>query len=94
MTANNNGKSTKRSTELAQYLAARGQSTNRIETKFVWMCRAARIGERIDGWRICWVGGWDKCRILFVVMVERPVRLRSHHTEPTSKLPCLFSQPE
>jgi hypothetical protein len=20
-----------------------------------------------------WIGGWDKCRVLFVVMVERPV---------------------
>ena len=29
------------------------------------------LGDRIDGWRICWVGGWDKCRVLFVVMVER-----------------------
>ena len=23
------------------------------------------------GWRVCWIGGWDKCRVLFVVMVER-----------------------
>ena len=29
------------------------------------------IGDRIDGWRVCWIGGWDKCRVLFVVMVER-----------------------
>ena len=20
-------------------------------------------------WRVCWIGGWDKCRVLFVVMV-------------------------
>src|ERR1051326_4915697 len=25
----------------------------------------------IDGWRDCWPGGWDRCRICFVVMVER-----------------------
>ncbi|MGA2716295.1 MAG: hypothetical protein ABSG41_24630 [Bryobacteraceae bacterium] len=22
-------------------------------------------------WRVCWLGGWDKGRVLFVVMVER-----------------------
>jgi hypothetical protein len=21
---------------------------------------------RIDGWRVCWIGGWDKCGVLFV----------------------------
>jgi site-specific recombinase XerD len=31
----------------------------------------AALGDRIDGWRVCWIGGWDKCRVLFVVMVER-----------------------
>jgi hypothetical protein len=27
------------------------------------------LGVRIDDWRVCWLGGWDKCRIVFVVMV-------------------------
>jgi hypothetical protein len=22
-----------------------------------------------DEWRVCWLGGWDKCRVFFVVMV-------------------------
>jgi hypothetical protein len=34
----------------------------------------AVLGDRIDGWRVCWVGGWDKGKVLFVVMVERVVR--------------------
>jgi hypothetical protein len=29
------------------------------------------LGDRIEGWRVCWLGGWDKGRVLFVVMVER-----------------------
>jgi hypothetical protein len=41
-----------------------------IETKFLRLFREATIGDRIDGWRVCWIGGWDKCRVLFVVMVE------------------------
>ena len=38
-----------------------------VETKFLRLFKP-------DGWRVCWIGGWDKCRILFVVMVERPRR--------------------
>jgi hypothetical protein len=34
------------------------------------------LGDRVNGWRVCWIGGWDKCRVLFVVMVERPRRRR------------------
>jgi hypothetical protein len=25
----------------------------------------------IDGWRVCWLGGWDKQRVFFVVMLKR-----------------------
>jgi len=42
-----------------------------IETRFRRLFKPAAIGDRIDGWRVCWVGGWDKYRVLFVVMVER-----------------------
>ena len=38
-----------------------------VETKFLRLFKPG-------GWRVCWIGGWDKCRILFVVMVERPRR--------------------
>jgi hypothetical protein len=41
-----------------------------IETKFLRLFRAVELGDDIDGWRVCW-GGWDKCRVLFVVMVKR-----------------------
>jgi hypothetical protein len=42
-----------------------------VQTKFLRLRRPAAIGDRIDGWRVCWLGGWDKCRVFFVVMVER-----------------------
>jgi hypothetical protein len=48
-----------------------------VETKFLRLPSPVALGEQIDGWRVCWLGGWDRHRILFVVMVERP-----------SKLPC------
>jgi len=43
----------------------------RVETKFVRLFRAVELGDDIDGWCVCWLGGWDKCRVVFVVMVKR-----------------------
>ena len=45
-----------------------------VQTRFLRLYEPAVLGDRIDGWRVCWVGGWDKGKILFVVMVERVVR--------------------
>jgi hypothetical protein len=39
---------------------------------FLRLFREVAIGDHIDGCRLCWIGGWDKCRVLFVVMEERP----------------------
>ena len=33
---------------------------------------------RIDGWRVCWLGGWDRHRFFFIVMVERVKRGGRH----------------
>jgi hypothetical protein len=45
-----------------------------VQTRFLRLREPAAVGDRIDGWRVCWVGGWDKGKVLFVVMVERVVR--------------------
>jgi hypothetical protein len=43
-----------------------------IETKFLRLCQPAARGDAMpDGWQVCWVGGWDRCRVFFVVMVVR-----------------------
>jgi hypothetical protein len=42
-----------------------------VQTRFLRLSNPAVLGERIDGWRVCWLGGWDKGRVFFVVMVER-----------------------
>jgi len=31
-----------------------------IETKFLQLFKPVTLGERIDGWRVCWVSVWDK----------------------------------
>src|SRR5450755_904502 len=48
--------------------------TLQVQTRFLRLLRSAGLGDQIDGWRVCWVGGWDKRRVLFLVMVERVVR--------------------
>jgi|HubBroStandDraft_2_1064218.scaffolds.fasta_scaffold265513_2 hypothetical protein len=42
-----------------------------LETKYVHLRRAVAVGERIDGWRVSWVGGWDRCKVFFVGMLVR-----------------------
>ena len=48
--------------------------TLEVQTRFVRLSKPAILGDRIDGWRVCWLGGWDKGKVFFVVMVERVVR--------------------
>ena len=43
-----------------------------LETKFLRLPHPVPLGHMIDDeWRVCWIGGWDKYRILFVVMAVR-----------------------
>jgi hypothetical protein len=52
------------------------QSVELCGTAGAVLIDADALGDPIDGWRVCWIGGWDKFRVLFVVMVERPRRPR------------------
>jgi hypothetical protein len=45
--------------------------TMQIETKFLRLVKPVAMGDQIEGWRVCWLGGWDKCRVFYVVMVIR-----------------------
>ena len=40
-----------------------------IQTTFLRLHKPVAVGDPIDDWRVCWLGGWDKCRVFFVVMV-------------------------
>ena len=44
-----------------------------VQTRYVRLRRPAVLNELIDGWRVCWIGGWDKGDVFFVVMVQRTV---------------------
>ena len=41
------------------------------ETKFLRLRQPATIGDQLDGWRVCWLGGWDKNQLIYWVMVVR-----------------------
>ena len=56
-----------------------------IETKFLRLFKPAAIGDRIDGWRVCWVGGWDKCRVLFVVYLSEKALAEYWRTSVVSR---------
>jgi hypothetical protein len=47
------------------------QKATEVETKFLRLRKPVALGDRVAGWRVCWLGGWDKCRVFYVVMVER-----------------------
>ena len=40
-----------------------------VQTKFLWLRQPAALGDRIEGWQESWIGGLDRCRVFFVVMV-------------------------
>ncbi len=50
--------------------------TERIATKFLRLREPVPWGHEIDGWHVCWLGGWDKCRVFYIVMVlKRPASI-------------------
>jgi hypothetical protein len=42
-----------------------------LETKFLVLTKPVALGDVIEGWRVSWIGGWDKGRVVFTAMVER-----------------------
>jgi hypothetical protein len=43
----------------------------RIATKYLHLRKPVELGYEIGGWHVCWLGGWDKGRTFYVVMVVR-----------------------
>jgi hypothetical protein len=42
-----------------------------LDTKFLRLRTAVTLGSRFGDWQVCWVGGWNKHRIGFMVMLVR-----------------------
>jgi hypothetical protein len=56
-----------------------------IVNQVLRLFKPAALGDHIDGWRVCWVGGWGKCRVVFVVKVERSRPSRSIRAQRNPK---------
>jgi hypothetical protein len=48
--------------------------TMQLETKFLRLRQPVKLRDEIDGWRVCWLGGWDTNRLFYMVMVVREGR--------------------
>lgn len=42
-----------------------------LESKYIHLRQPVAVGGQIEGWRVSWVGGWDRCKVFFVVMLVR-----------------------
>ena len=42
-----------------------------LETKFLRLRTPVTIGSRFDDWEVCWLGGWTRDRLSYLVMVVR-----------------------
>jgi hypothetical protein len=43
----------------------------RLETKFLRLKTPVTLGSRFGEWRVCWLGGWTRHRLSYLVMVIR-----------------------
>jgi hypothetical protein len=42
-----------------------------METKFLRLRTPVELTSRFDDWRVCWLGGWDKHRHFYLVMLVK-----------------------
>lgn len=45
--------------------------TMHIETKFLRLQTPVTLGSLFGDWRVCWLGGWTKHQLYYLVMVYR-----------------------
>ena len=42
-----------------------------METKYLRLPTPVTLGSRFDDWSVCWLGGWAKHRMFYLVMLVR-----------------------
>ena len=43
----------------------------RLETKYLRLRTPVTLGSRFGDWEVCWLGGWTRDRLSYLVMVVR-----------------------
>ena len=52
-------------------VVTREGSTMKVQTKFLRLRTPVTLGSRFDDWQVCWLGGWTRHRLSYLVMVVR-----------------------
>ena len=42
-----------------------------LETKFLRLRTPVTIGSRFGDWKVCWLGGWTRDQLSYIVMVVK-----------------------
>jgi hypothetical protein len=50
-----------------------------IETKYLRLRVPVTLGSRFGEWRVCWLGGWSKYQLYYLVML---VKVSSDRSRP------------
>jgi len=49
-----------------------GRNTNmQMETKFLRLRTPVELGSRFGDWEVCWLGGWARFRLHYLVMLVK-----------------------
>jgi hypothetical protein len=66
----------------------------RLEKKFLRLKTPVTVGSHFGDWRVCWLGGWTRHQLSYIVMVVRAVdsgeliaRSASKHRRMNKKTP-------
>jgi hypothetical protein len=52
-----------------------------LETKFLRLRTPVTLGSRFGDWHVCWLGGWSRYELHYLVMVAKlePGRVTTRH---------------
>jgi len=48
-----------------------GSTQMQLETKFLRLRTPVTLGSRFGDWHVCWLGGWSRYRLYYLVMVVK-----------------------
>jgi hypothetical protein len=52
-------------------LTRKGVGTMKLETKFFRLRTPATLGSLFGEWQVCWLGGWTRDKLSYLVMAVR-----------------------
>jgi len=56
-----------------------------METKFLSLRHSVELGSRFDDWQVCWLGGWDRQRRFYFVMLVKVASRSFSRNQGTAK---------